>query len=80
MKTVIISERSKHKTLHVEAPGCIINIHTGLQNSDGQPVTNVSITASRYAGEPAWNVCVGDTNDNSGVGVRIIREEMENRT
>lgn len=56
MRTITISERSRCKWLHIEAPGCIINITIGLHDSDGRPVTNVSVAADgyRYAGEPAW--------------------------
>ena len=73
MKTVVLSERSKHNLLHIEAPGCIINVQIGLTDAEGRPVTHVSVSANgdRYAGDPEW---WGEgQHGNKGVGVRIIR-------
>lgn len=76
MKTVTISERSKFRTLHIEAPGCIVNIHFGLTDMDGHRVTNVSITADRYAGEQQWTTITEDRTY-AGCGVRVIQETAE---
>ena len=43
-------------TLHIEAPGCIVNIRVGLRNLDGQEVTAVSVKCDQYAGEPKWSL------------------------
>ncbi len=42
--------------LHCEVAGCIVNIEVGLENTEGQAVTSISISADAYAGEPAWQV------------------------
>lgn len=55
-RNISISGRSRHKLLHIEAPGCIVNIRVGLTDTDGREVVNVSVTADgdRYAGDPEW--------------------------
>jgi hypothetical protein len=42
--------------MHIEAPGCIVNITVGLHDREGRDVTAVEITADgdRYSGEPQW--------------------------
>lgn len=56
MKTIRLSSRSSFDTLHVEAPGCIINIRQGLSTEDGRQVTHVEILADgdRFSGERQW--------------------------
>ena len=73
MRTITISERSRCKRLHIEAPGCLINITIGLHDSDGRPVTNVTVAAdgNRYAGEPAW--WVDAEPGEAGRAFRIVR-------
>ena len=73
MKTVVISERSKDKKLHIEAPGCIINIHVGLVDMDGRKVTSVSIKCDQYAGEPRW--LLPDFNFAEALNVRVREEK-----
>lgn len=43
------------QTLHIEAPGCIINIMANLTDAEGRQVTTVEILANgqRFAGD-AW--------------------------
>lgn len=76
MKTISISKRSRFRTLHIEAPGCIVNIRFGLTDTEGREVTNISITADQYAGEPKWQA-IADTRYSSepsrGIGVRVVR-------
>ena len=74
MKTVTISNRSKYRILHIEVPGCIVNIHIGLTNIDGNPVTNVSITADQFAGDKKWMVVPDNGKPRDGIGVRVVRE------
>lgn len=77
MKSISVSKRSKFRLLHIEAPGCIVNIHFGLTDRDGREVTNISISADQYAGEPKWQA-IADTRDTSdpgkGIGVRVVRD------
>lgn len=73
MRTISLSSRSRAKLLHIEAPGCIINIHVGLSDVDGREVTRVSIDADgdRYSGEPQW--WIDGEEGKKGLGVRIVR-------
>jgi hypothetical protein len=56
MRTKRVNLSSKRERLHIEAPGCIVNIHTGMVTVDGAEVTSVEVIADgdRYAGEPPW--------------------------
>jgi len=47
---------SRARTLHIEAPGCIINVRKGLHNSEGAAVTSVEIICDQYAGERPWSI------------------------
>ncbi len=77
MKTVVLNKRSKHDVLHIEAPGCIINIRHGLTNRDGQAVTSINVIPDdHYAGEKAWRV-VADGWDASGINVRVVEDADE---
>jgi hypothetical protein len=73
VKTVTHNERSRDKLLHIEAPGCIINIHVGLTDNTGRSVTAISINADgdRYSGDPAW--WIDGEKGNAGVGVRVVQ-------
>ena len=66
-RSISLSERSRYKYLHIEAPGCIINIRTDL-SADDHPMTYVSVTAdgARYAGDPEW-WCDGQRGNVGGV-------------
>lgn len=52
-KAVRLSRKSR--PLHIEAPGCIINIHPSI-TADGREVVAISINAdgTRYAGQNPW--------------------------
>lgn len=78
MKTIVISERSKFRTLHVEAPGCIVNIHFGLHDREGRSVTNISITPDQYSGEQQWTTHTIERTT-SGCGVRVVQETLEEK-
>lgn len=79
MKTIVMTKRSKYRTLHVEAPGCIINIRIGLTRDDGCEVTRIDVSADgeRYAGEPpAWIETYGSDPqfaNKSGTSVMVVR-------
>lgn len=81
MKTVTISKRSRFRTLHIEAPGCIVNIRFGLHDGEGREVTSISVNPDRYAGDPTWNCHLADAfksidpvDYQGGIGVRVVRE------
>lgn len=59
-------------TLHVEAPGCIVNIHIGLTTMDGQEVTAVSVKCDRYAGEPKWSLA--DHGFAEAINLRVVQD------
>lgn len=71
MKTVRLTRRSK--ILHVEAPGCIINISPYLDDKEGRPVVHISIAADgdRYKGDPQW--WVNGEAGAAGYALRIIQ-------
>lgn len=77
MQTVVISDRSKYKVLHVEAPGCVINIQVGLTDGGGRAVTNISVTASQYAGEAPWFIDGGGVLEAKHFGLRVIRKHVD---
>lgn len=60
--------------LHIELPGSIINIHTGLTSLHGHEVVSISVDADgdRYAGDPEWWCLPGDV-DRRGAGIRIVQ-------
>lgn len=80
--TISLHAGRRFRTLHVEAPGCIVNIHFGLTDTEGRSVTNVSINADgrRYAGERGWFVATEDFENlnprdiQCGLSVRVRRE------
>jgi len=74
VRTISLTRRSKKQPLHIEAPGCIINITTGLSDADGNAVTHISISASgdRYSGEPAWWIDGKEGED--GLAVRVVQD------
>lgn len=78
MKSVTISNRSRYKILHIEAPGCIINVHVGLHDSDGRAVTSISVSPNgdRYSGEPEWWLADDDIPKSrmDGVTLRVVQE------
>ena len=68
MKTIVLSSRSKHKTLHVETPEGIVNIRIGLHDSEGRAVTSVECIPDAYPNEPRVSL--------DGLGnTRMIREK-----
>lgn len=72
MKTVTISERSKHKLLHIEAPGCIVNITVGLTDSSHHAITAVHIKCDESGEESSRLPDFGDTT-HLGVRVRMLK-------
>lgn len=52
MKSIVLKPQSK--LLHVEAPGCIINIRVGLSDLKGRTVTAIEILPDLDTGGPRW--------------------------
>jgi hypothetical protein len=69
--------RDRDKTLHIEAPGCIVNVMIDLTNSAGQAVTRVEILADHYAGEPRWWI---DGEDGKAFQAALVVQESEGKT
>ena len=76
MKRVTATKRGDGIT-HIEAPGCVVNIHVGLTNRQGQAVTAITIRCDQYAGEPVWTL--PDFNDAKHLQVRVMREDTTPR-
>ncbi len=59
--------------LHIECPGCIVNIYVDLADDDGNPVTSVIVEANgqRYAGQPEWWI-EGERGKNT-FATRVVR-------
>lgn len=80
MKTINISKRSKYRVLHIEAPGCIINIRCGLTRSDGCEATRIDVSADgdRYTGDPQAWIEIDESghvpSDKTGATVLVIRD------
>ena len=57
--------------LHVEAPGCIINIETTHTDDEGRPFVRVEVMADRdrYAGDPEWWLTRGRLGPRGTVGI-----------
>lgn len=70
MRSISIGRRSA-RVLHVEAPGCVVNIHHGLLDSNGQPVTAISIQADCFAGETPW--LINGESGRNGQTVRLVQ-------
>lgn len=73
MRTIRLTRKSP--LLHIEAPGCIINIQTGLSDRDGNEAVNVSISADgkRYAGNPQW--WIDGEAERAHLGVRVVKTD-----
>jgi len=72
MRTVALSKRSRNTPLHIEAPGCIINVYM-VHDDQGRDVTAISISSDggRYAGEPKW--WIEGKPGHAGLAVRVIK-------
>jgi hypothetical protein len=64
MAKIQVFKQEKGKLLHVEAPGCTVNIRVGLHDADGRDVTSVEVLADgeRFAGA-SWSVEVDPAED-----------------
>lgn len=62
--------------LHLEVPGCIVNIRFNLTSSEGQPVTSIEVLADQYAGE-AWDVVHADETTSPATNIRVVARKKE---
>jgi hypothetical protein len=71
MRSIRLTARSQ--LLHIEAPGCIVNIDPGLTDTDGHMVCRVDVNADgdRYKGDRQWWV-EGEAG-NRGMSFRIVQ-------
>lgn len=72
MRSIQLSNRSRDPMLHIEAPGCIVNIRSGLRTDDGRPVTSVQVIPDGYVGD-SWSVAWAGYE--SGFSARVIKDE-----
>jgi hypothetical protein len=61
-RLVQIHRQGKGKIVHIEAPGCVVNIRVGLTDEKGREVTSVEVLSDgkRFAGEN-WKI-IGTTS------------------
>jgi hypothetical protein len=71
MRSIRLTPRSQ--LLHIEAPGCIVNINPGLTDSNGHVVCRVDVNAdgARYKGDAQWWI-EGEAG-NDGISARIVQ-------
>lgn len=77
MRTISFSGKRGTRVLHVEAPGCIVNITKRLTDTLGREVTRVDIHADQYHGEPQ---CYIYDNPTAGQIADYIFENLERIT
>jgi len=58
--------------LHIEAPGCIINIYAGLE-TNGQPVTVIQVHCDGYGLGDTWRLEDGK----NFASLRVIKQETK---
>lgn len=51
MRVISFSGKRGTDILHVEAPGCVINVRKNLRDTQGREVTRVDIKADEFSGE-----------------------------
>lgn len=75
MKRVTLTGRSK--VLHVEAPGCIINIRTGLSDHAGREVTAIEILSDDQDRGGEW--CFADGPMYRSMNVRLVKRSPKGK-
>lgn len=76
MKLKTVTVPRGYDGLHVEVPGCIVNISTNSPGPKGEPMTSVSVEVQgdRYAGDPEWWAMPGGIEP-KGCGVRVLQRK-----
>jgi hypothetical protein len=72
MKTVNLSRKSD--PLHIEAPGCIVNIWPGLTDADGRAVCTIHIRTDQYA-ETGGRWYIDGEADRIQAGIRVVQTD-----
>lgn len=72
MKTVNLSRKSQ--PLHIEAPGCIVNIWPGLTDADGRAVCTIHINTDQYA-ETGGRWYIDGEAAHTQTGVRVVQTD-----
>ena len=68
------------KELHIEVPGCIVNIRPGLTGAGMREVTSIEIICDQYAGERHWYMPdLNGDNPPRATNIRVVRESEEDR-
>lgn len=68
MKTIRHTARMS-QPLHIEAPGCIVTIHAGLQTGEGRPFTAIQVICNTYVTGP-WKL----KNGEKIISLRVIKQ------
>lgn len=63
-----------HGMLHVEVPGAVVNITTGLHDAEGRARTLVSISTEDYSGEPSWYIPTFMGGETTHLSVPIVQD------
>jgi hypothetical protein len=75
LKTVRIADKPRRFSgLHIEAPGCIINVWPYLVDADGHDVTTIEVKCDDHAGEPKRYIANDAGHDTKHAVVRVLRE------
>ena len=72
MKVINFDPEGARDTLHIEAPGCVINIMAPLWNTEGNQVTRIEILVDQYVGEE-WEL--PDFGDAKHLSFRVVKKE-----
>ena len=78
MRTISWSGKRGARKLHIEAPGCIVNITKNLHDREGRQVTRVDVRADQYAGDTPW--VLPETGSGDFIGVRVVENNPPVRT
>jgi hypothetical protein len=74
-----VDRQGGREHVHIEAPGCNINITAGLRTDKGQAVTRISVDAhgDRYE-EKWWCPDLAERGlDPQGIGVRVVQMDSK---
>lgn len=72
MRRINFTNPRKEDVLHIEAPGCVVNVRIGLTTEDGRRATAVEVLADGYAGTGnQWSL--PDHGGGRHVAVRVVQ-------
>ena len=70
MRTISWGGSRGSRTLHIEAPGCIVNITKNLHDSESRQVTRVDVKADQFSGDTQW--VLPEFGNRAFVGIRVM--------